>query len=294
MCHATNSSQRCSGVPSYLHYDLSQILSGLKPSLRRRLPRRKTVAVRSINANRTSTSRAIVLEEAEVRIVRARQACHACAGTDEARPNINGVRIAWLHVHRWEGREGPRGRLVVVCRLWAGTAAGVVAREEEGAAARVGVGGGCQLGLAWEEELEGAIGVGAGGGNVEGKDRGDVVGGEDAVVLWAVGLVGLGLGNLCDVVWELVLAGFQGTWAAGAFVDVGGGEGALAQDLAWVGEGGCGQQSKGEDLHDVRRWGWGNLRKGKKKQGEEDRAVCRYKHVGRSAVKLDVMGVEHH
>ena len=61
------------------------------------------------------------------------------------------------------------------------------------------------MGLLGEDELKGAVGGGALGGHVEGEDGGDVVGGEDAVVLRAELLVGLRLGDLGDVVRELVV-----------------------------------------------------------------------------------------
>jgi len=78
-----------------------------------------------------------------------------------------------------------------------------------------------------EEEFQGAVCAGAGGGDVEAEDGGDVVGGEDTKVLRAVGLVGLRLGDLGDVVRELELAWRQGARAASSGVEVTVGEGAL-------------------------------------------------------------------
>lgn len=89
--------------------------------------------------------------------------------------------------------------------------------------------------LQWEDELEGAVGVGAVSGHVEAEDRRDVVGGEDAVVLRAERLVWLILGDLGDVVRELELAGRQVSRAAAvAFC-----QGALAQDFSGV----CGDEA---------------------------------------------------
>lgn len=95
--------------------------------------------------------------------------------------------------------------------------------------------------LLGEDELKGAVGGGALGGHVEGEDGGDVVGGEDAVVLRAEFLVGLRLGDLGDVVRELVVVGRELTRAACAGVEVFLGEGALHQDIARGGDSDSGQ-----------------------------------------------------
>lgn len=57
----------------------------------------------------------------------------------KARPYVNRVCVPGLHVDGRERRERSRGWLVVVGRVWSRAAAGIVAGEEEGAAARVRV-----------------------------------------------------------------------------------------------------------------------------------------------------------
>lgn len=58
-------------------------------------------------------------------------ASDASTGTDEARADINGVGIAWLHVHGREGWERTWSGLVVPGGLGTRAAAWVVAGEEE-------------------------------------------------------------------------------------------------------------------------------------------------------------------
>ena len=102
------------------------------------------------------------------------------------------------------------------------------------------------MGFLGEDEFEGAVGRGAFGGDVEGEDGGDVVGSEDAVVLRTELLVWLRLGDLSDVVRELVLVSGELAWAARAGVEVLFGEGALHQDIARGGQG-CGGQGGGDE-----------------------------------------------
>lgn len=133
---------------------------------------------------------------------------------------------------RW---ERTRGGLVVPGGLGTGAAAWVVAGEEERATTLVVKVGGLELRLEGEDELEGAVGVGAVGGHVEAEDGGDVVGGEDAVVLRAERLVGLILGDLGDVVRELELTGRQVSRTAAVALC----QGSLAEDLSGV----CGDEA---------------------------------------------------
>lgn len=125
---------------------------------------------------------------------------------DKTRTDVDRVGEPRLHVDGGEGRVRPQRGLVVVRRLGPGAVAGGVAREEEAAAAAVRVRRRPELALQGEEELERARVVGAVGGDVEGEDGRDVVGGEDAVVLGAKGPVGLRRRDLRDVVRELELA----------------------------------------------------------------------------------------
>lgn len=141
-----------------------------------------------------------------------------------------------------ERRERTGSWLVVPRRLFAGTAARVVTGEEEGAATLIVEVGGLQLRLGREDELEGAVGVGARGRDVETEDGGDVVGGEDAVVLRAERLVRFRLGDLGDVVRELELARGESSWAGVSL-----GQGALSQDFSWVGGDHTGEYGEGSE-----------------------------------------------
>lgn len=209
-------------VESHLH---------AKPTFRGR----QAVFVRGVDADRAVI---LILEEPEVGVVGGGQAGHTGACADEARADVDGVGIAGLHMDRREWRERTRSGLVVPGGFGPRAAAGVVAGEEEAAAALDFKVGRLELRLEREDELERAVGVGALGGHVEAEDGPDVVGREHPVVLGAERLVRLRLGNLRDVVRELELAGGQVARApAFAFR-----QGALAQHFAGVCGGEAGEE----------------------------------------------------
>lgn len=201
----------------------------------------QTVLVGGVDANGALV---VVLEEPEVGVVGRGHAGDAGTGADEAGADVDRVRVAGLHVHRGERRERAWRRLVVPGRLGPRAAAWVVAGEEEGAAAFVRELGRLELRLQGEDEFERAVGVGTRGRHVEAEDGRNVVGREDAVVLWAKGLVRLCLGDLRDVVREFELAGRQLSWAPAAFA-----QGSFAQHFSWVGDGEADEGEGGEGFH---------------------------------------------
>lgn len=211
------------------------------------LGRRQTVFVCSVDADGAFI---FILEEPEVGVVCRSLSSDTGTGTNEAWADVNGVGISRLHVNGWERWERSRSGLVVVGRLRARAASWVVTSEEEGATALDFEVGGLELRLQGEDEFEGAIGVRTVGWDVEAEDGGNVVGGEDTVVLRAERLVWLRLGNLGDVVREFELARCEVARAAFSRR-----QSAFAQDFSWVGHGDTRQDGEsGEGLHADATW----------------------------------------